>query len=305
MSHTPNISCACFSPAWQSWSNLFISWLRKKCLILFPCCCASTNVYILWSVLFMNFVNKFIWRKLNIAYSRNFPMLSTSNGGRDPTVSDFIWSSTTAYRMWWMFSMSWAHSFLFCFTFYDSWAVTMQRFMKYTWTKLIKLWIVFTMGWTNGGPNASLSSLRSGRASVKHVVIWSRWALASVSWRGIVEVGIKLELCCLYVASLGCIRIFSCMGNMRPPIYHPSNSTAKSFCPHLSFPHLHWYNILHSSRSLINFVYLLQHHLHAITGIDINACILVFQYRLLTPWLGVLYKCSNYQPCHLYSCLHM
>jgi hypothetical protein len=127
---TPNTSFARSNPAWQSLRRVFISLLRNSCLILLPSSCASINVYILCRVLQRNLVRSSV-HSINTIYFMNFPMLSSIEGGRDLAVSDFICILIIAYKTRWILSMSWAHLFLFCFTFYDiRWAVRLSHRLK-------------------------------------------------------------------------------------------------------------------------------------------------------------------------------
>jgi hypothetical protein len=62
-------------------------------------------------------VSKSVRRRLTPeTYSTNFPVWSATEGCREPAISDFIWSSTIAYRTLWIFSIRSVHSFLFRFT---------------------------------------------------------------------------------------------------------------------------------------------------------------------------------------------
>jgi hypothetical protein len=116
--HTLNTSCAYCSPARHSLSKLFVSLLWNSLLNLFPWYCASRKVYILWRVLLESCQDIYLYH-MDTTYSMNLPTWSIIAGGNHPPVSESRWSRITVYKTAGIFSMSWAHSFLFCFTFYD------------------------------------------------------------------------------------------------------------------------------------------------------------------------------------------
>jgi hypothetical protein len=125
---------------------------------------------------------------LDPTYSMNLPMLSSTAGARDSTVSDFRCRLIIAYRTGWMFSISWAHSFLFRFTVYAFLSVPNYQCPRFlAWAIPIKDSMVFAMGWINGGPNASFSSLRSVRAGLKRPTMLEIRSSFRVDWRGILR----------------------------------------------------------------------------------------------------------------------